>query len=96
MKKILLIGLLVIILIVISLLILPASYLSSQRSFDKVSIQGEGYQINGYLSQGTEADGKWVVLVHGNRQSGQEHELCLLYTSPSPRCLLYTSPSPRD
>ena len=75
MKKILLIGLLVIILIVIGLLILPASYLSSQRSFEQMSIQGDGYQIKGYLSDGTDSDGKWVVLVHGNRQSGQEHEL---------------------
>jgi len=74
-KKILLISLVVILLLGISLLVIPASYLSSQRSLEEVSIQGDGYHIKGYLSEGTDENGNWIVLVHGNRKSGQGHEL---------------------
>jgi len=75
MKKILLISLVVILLIGIGLLVLPGSYLSNQRSYEQVSIQGESYQLNGYISEGTDSSDNWIILVHGNRSPGQDHEL---------------------
>lgn len=75
MMKIFLFALTVIILIAIGLLIVPRSYLSSERSFEELAIQGEDYQLHGYISEGTDSNGKWVVFVHGNRKPGQEHEL---------------------
>ena len=75
MKKIILIALAVIILIVLGLLIFPGSYLSNERAYEEITIQGEGYQLHGYVSEGSDTSGKWVFLVHGNRQPGQDHEL---------------------
>jgi hypothetical protein len=75
MKKILLVGLIVVLLVVIGLFVLPSFYLSSTRQFEEQSIEGQGFQLHGYLSEGTGPDGKWVILVHGNRSEGQEHEL---------------------
>ncbi len=75
MKKLLLIALAIFLLLVIGLLAVPFGYLSNDRSFKEVSIPGEGYQIHAYLSEGKDPSGKWVILVHGNRKSGQEHEL---------------------
>ncbi len=75
MKKILLIALAIFLLLVIGLLAVPFGYLSNDRSFEEVSIPGEGYQIHAYLSEGKDPSGKWVILVHGNRKAGQEHEL---------------------
>jgi hypothetical protein len=45
------------------------------RSFEQVLIPADGYEIVGYLSMGTDLDGSWVIFGHGNRQSGQNHEL---------------------
>lgn len=75
MKKILLISFGLILLIGIWLIVFPIGYLSSQRPFEDVSIQGEGYQLHGYISEGTDSSNNWVILVHGNRKPGQDHEL---------------------
>lgn len=75
MKKIFLIGLAVIILVLLGLLIIPGVYLSDDRSFEELSIQGDGYQLHGFVSEGTDVNGNWIILVHGNRKPGQDHEL---------------------
>jgi len=75
MKKILLIALAVLFLIIVGLLFLPVSYLSNPRTFEELSIQDEGYQLHGFVSEGSGKAGNWVVLAHGNRKTGQEHEL---------------------
>jgi alpha/beta superfamily hydrolase len=75
MKKLLIIGLVVVLLLAIGLFVLPAIYISSPRQFEEQSIEGQGFQLHGYVSEGTGSDGKWVILVHGNRGTGQEHEL---------------------
>lgn len=75
MKKIFLIGVAVFILILLALIIIPAVYLSNDRSFEELSIQGDGYQLHGFVSEGTDVNGNWIILVHGNRKTGQAHEL---------------------
>jgi len=75
MKKILLIAFVVIFLILVGLFFLPFSYLSNPRTFEELSIQDEGYQLHGFVSEGTDKTGNWVILAHGNRKPGQEHEL---------------------
>ena len=75
MKKILLMAFAVMILIMLGLVIVPGIYLSNERSFEVISIKGEGFQLQGFLSEGADPQEPWIVLVHGNRKSGQEHEL---------------------
>lgn len=54
---------------------LPYLYLMGERSYQEVTIPAEGYELNGYLDNGTDPDGAWIILVHGNRKDGQSHEL---------------------
>lgn len=75
MKKILLIIFSIFIVIVIGLIIIPRIYLNSARSFEDLSIPGDGYQIHALVSEGEDPSGKWIILVHGNRGSGQDHAL---------------------
>jgi hypothetical protein len=90
MKKFLLIALAAFVFIVLGLLIISNSYISSVRSFEELSIQGEGYQLHGFISEGEDPVGKWIVLVHGNRASGQDHKLyqTLRETLPSSYSIL--------
>lgn len=53
----------------------PFFYLSSSRDFEQLVIPADGYEIVGYLSEGTSRDGPWLVFGHGNRSAGQAHEL---------------------
>ena len=78
MKKIILILITVLILIVLGIWWIPSTYLSNDRSFEEITIQGDGYQLHGFVSEGKDTSGEWVVLLHGNRKQGQEH---LLYQS---------------
>lgn len=66
-------GLFIIFLIVV--IVLPIVYLSSDRTFQEVSIPADGYQLNGYMDIGIDPEGLWIVLTHGNRKAGQSHEL---------------------
>jgi hypothetical protein len=75
MKKIILIGIAIFILILFGLLIFPSSYLSNEHSFEEISIEGDGYQLHGFVSESPEPGETWSVLVHGNRKPGQDHEL---------------------
>jgi pimeloyl-ACP methyl ester carboxylesterase len=61
--------------VLIGLTLLPYIYTSSSRRFEVVSIPADGYQVAGYLSVGTKANGPWLVFVHGNRKEGQSHVL---------------------
>ena len=54
---------------------LPYIYLSGNRTYQEVSIPADGYQLNGYLNIGSDPEGLWIVLAHGNRKAGQSHEL---------------------
>jgi alpha/beta superfamily hydrolase len=75
MKNFIIIFIVIIIVLGIGLIFLPLRYLSSQRSYREVTISGDGYQMSGYLSEGTGPKDYWVILVHGNRKNGQDHEL---------------------
>jgi pimeloyl-ACP methyl ester carboxylesterase len=74
MKRILLIiigfGLLVII-----GLALPSIYLSNTRSYTQVTIPANGYDLAGYLSEGSKEGGHWIIFFHGNRREGEAHPL---------------------
>ena len=54
---------------------IPFIYLSGVREVEEVIIPANGYELRGYYAKGTASDGPWVVLVHGNRQSGQNNPL---------------------
>ena len=56
-------------------IVLPYVYLGSSRDFQEVSITGNDYHLNGYLSKGNNPEGMWIILTHGNRKDGQSHEL---------------------
>lgn len=75
MKKTILISIVIIIFLGIGLIIFPIYFLADQRTFETVTISGNGYQIKGYVSEGIDPEGKWIILVHGNRKTGQDHEL---------------------
>jgi pimeloyl-ACP methyl ester carboxylesterase len=53
----------------------PFLYLSGSRDFEQLVIPADGYELVGYLSQGTSPNGPWFVFAHGNRASGQAHPL---------------------
>jgi pimeloyl-ACP methyl ester carboxylesterase len=53
----------------------PFLYLSGSRNFEQLVIPADGYEIVGYLSEGTSPDGPWFVFAHGNRAIGQAHPL---------------------
>lgn len=75
MKKILLIIVSIIIVFLLALIFIPRIYLTDARSFEDVSLSGDGFQIHALVSEGEDPGGKWIVLVHGNRGSGQDHTL---------------------
>jgi len=75
MKKTILISIVIIIFLGIGLIIFPIYFVADQRTFETVTISGNGYQIKGYVSEGSDPEGKWIILVHGNRKTGQDHEL---------------------
>ena len=56
-------------------MIVPYVYLSGEREFNEISIQGDGFQLHGLISEGLDPRGSWIILVHGNRKSGQDHAL---------------------
>lgn len=74
-KKFIVVAIVLLFILVVGAVIVPQFYLSNQRSFQEVTIPGDGYKINGYLSEGVDPQGKWIILVHGNRKIGQDHEL---------------------
>lgn len=57
------------------IILLPYFYLSGGREYQEVTIPAEGYQLAGYISVGTDPEGEWIVMVHGNRKEGQAKEL---------------------
>jgi pimeloyl-ACP methyl ester carboxylesterase len=65
----------VFILPIIGLSLFPFLVISGNRGYQEVIIPAEGYEIKGYLSQGKNADGPWIVFGHGNRKEGQAGEL---------------------
>lgn len=75
MKKILLIIVSIIIVFLLGLIFIPRIYLPDSRSFEDISMQGDGFQIHALVSKGEDPSGKWIILVHGNRGSGQDHTL---------------------
>lgn len=75
MKKIVIAIVAILIIFGIGLIVIPYLYLSNGRSFQKVSISGDGFQLRGYLSLGSDPEGEWIIFVHGNRKEGQNHEL---------------------
>lgn len=75
MKKIILAIVAILIIVEIGLIVFPYLYLSNGRSFTEISIPGDGFQLRGYLSLGTDSADKWIIFVHGNRINGQDHEL---------------------
>ena len=75
MKKIVLAIVAILIVIEIGLIVIPYLYLSGGRSFQEVTIPGDGFQLRGYLSSGSNPDARWIIFVHGNRKVGQDHEL---------------------
>jgi alpha/beta superfamily hydrolase len=75
MKKFLVISIGIIFILGFAAILLPLGFLSDQRSYHEVSIPGEGFQIRGHLSEGTDPNGDWIILLHSNRKVGQDHEL---------------------
>lgn len=75
MKKIIWISVGLMIVLVILGIGFPYYYLSTNRTYQRVSIPANGYELNGYLSIGSEPEGLWIILTHGNRKIGQSHEL---------------------
>ena len=75
MKKILLIIFSIIVVVILALILIPRFYLTDSRLFEDVSLSGEGFQIHAVVSEGEDPGGKWIILVHGNRGSGQDHPL---------------------
>jgi hypothetical protein len=65
----------VVIILVAVVSYIPIIFTSDSRAFQEVDIPAEGYDLRGYISFGTSADGLWVVLTHGNRKEGQGHLL---------------------
>lgn len=75
MKRIYLLISVLLLLIASLPVIVPYVYLSGEREFQEISIQGEGFQLHGVISEGLDPRGPWIILVHGNRKSGQDHAL---------------------
>jgi alpha/beta superfamily hydrolase len=75
MKKILLIIVSIIIVFLLALIFIPRFYLTDSRLFEDLSLSGDGFQIHALVSEGEDPGGKWIILVHGNRGSGQDHPL---------------------
>ena len=74
MKRILLIIIGVGLLVAIGLAI-PFIYLSHTRSFTEVTIPANGYDLTGYLSEGSGEAEQWVIFGHGNRKEAEDHPL---------------------
>ena len=74
MNKAILMVIIVILLVLLGAVFMPGSYISSERSFEEVSIEGDGFQLHGLQSLAQEGE-EWIVLVHGNRAQGQGHDL---------------------
>jgi hypothetical protein len=62
-------------LLLLALFLAPLVYMSNTRVFEQVDITADGYELTGFLSEGSSAKGPWVVFGHGNRQEGQNHIL---------------------
>ena len=75
MRKILLIIFSIIIVVILALILIPRFYLTDSRLFEDVSLTRDGFQIHALVSEGEDPGGKWIILVHGNRGSGQDHPL---------------------
>jgi alpha/beta superfamily hydrolase len=75
MKNIVLLFVALLIVVEIGLVSIPYLYLSGGRSYQEISIPGDEFQLRGYLSQGVDPEGKWIIFVHGNRKEGQNHQL---------------------
>lgn len=74
MKKAFLIVIVAILLILLAVVFIPRSYISSERSFEEVAIEGDGFHLRGMQSL-SEGGDNWIILAHGNRAQGQDHEL---------------------
>lgn len=59
----------------LALILVPGWYLSETREYQDVSIMADGYQLHSYLSRGAQDDSEWILFIHGNRKSGQDHPL---------------------
>ena len=65
------------VLLLLVVLAAPFLYLSGSRDFEQLVIPADGYEIVGYLSEGTNPDGPWFVFAHGNRAIGSETFLAI-------------------
>jgi pimeloyl-ACP methyl ester carboxylesterase len=62
-------------LVAIGLVGAPLVLAAQARPSVSVTIPAEGYDLAGYLSEGEDPGGVWVIFVHGNRAEGQGHVL---------------------
>ena len=62
-------------LVAIGLIGAPLAVVAQTRPFAAVMIPADGYELAGYLSEGEDPSGTWVIFVHGNRAEGQAHVL---------------------
>jgi len=74
MKRILLIIIGVGLLVALGLAI-PFVFLSHTRSYTKVTIPANSYELTGYLSEGSGESEHWIIFGHGNRKEGEAHPL---------------------
>jgi hypothetical protein len=56
-------------------MVVPALSLRGQREFTPVTILDGDYLLQGYLSQGSDPRGPYVIFFHGNRPEGEAHPL---------------------
>lgn len=62
-------------LVAIGLIVAPLAWAAQARPSRPVTIPADGYDLAGYLSEGEDPGGVWVIFVHGNRAEGQSHVL---------------------
>jgi alpha/beta superfamily hydrolase len=74
MKIAFLVVVIIIFIVLLGVVVIPGSYISSERSFEEVTMEGDGFQLHGLQSLAEKGE-NWIVLVHGNRAQGQEHDL---------------------
>lgn len=65
----------VMIILGVIVLLTPTVFTSKSRYYQEIDIPVENYTLKGYLSIGSSVENPWVVFTHGNRKTGQEHEL---------------------
>lgn len=54
----------------------PIVYLSTSKPVEALTLEAaRGYELQASYVAGTSRDGPWIVMVHGNRATGQQHRL---------------------